>query len=304
MPEKKQDNKNKTIAIIIISALAIFLILSYSVSRIDTSNFRSSGNANALIININGEITSQENQGLFAAGLSSASIVRQIENAAEDKSVDAIIFQINSPGGTPVASHEIVRAIKDLEKPNVAVIRDLGASGAYWAASATDYIIADELSLTGSVGVLGAYLEFYELLENYNITYRQLTGGEYKDIGTPFRRLTETEEQLLGQKIDLMHEFFVRDVARNRKLSREQIDTVSTGIYFIGLESKQVGLIDELGSLNHAKKYLENELGKEVTIIRRQTRQSFLDVFLGLNLNNIQNILTPINTGGLYLKWK
>ncbi|MFT4311359.1 MAG: signal peptide peptidase SppA [Candidatus Woesearchaeota archaeon] len=299
---KKESQKNKTIAIIIISALAIFLILSYSISKIDTSNIRTSSSANALIININGEITSQDQAGFFAAGLSSSAIVNQIENAAKDRSVDAIIFQINSPGGTPVASHEIVRAVKEIEKPTVSVIRDTGASGAYWVASATDHIIADELSLTGSVGVLGASLEFYELLERFNVSYRQLTGGEFKDIGSPLRPMTDIEEMMFKEKIDMMHDFFVRDVARNRKLSNEQIDEVKTGIFFIGLESKRVGLIDELGSLNHAKKYLEEKLEKEVNLVRRQQRQGFLEVFLGLVSNNLVSSLTPINTGGIFLK--
>src|SRR5690606_28986456 len=111
-------------------------------------------------------------------------------------------------------------------KPSVSVIRDVGASGAYWVASATDYIVSDELSLTGSVGVLGGFFDIHGLLERYNITYERFTGGEYKDFGSPFREMSEEERVIMQSKIDMMHDFFLEDVKNLRNLSQEELGIV------------------------------------------------------------------------------
>lgn len=233
---------------------------------------------------------------LFGATKGSRDIVNQIESANNDPSVDGVLLVINSPGGTPVASHEIVRAVKNLQKPSVALIREVGASGAYWVASAADHIISDELSLTGSVGVLGGYLEFSEFLERYNISYERVTGGEYKDIGSPFRPLSDEERVLLQEKVDIMHSFFIKDVVENRGLTKEQADIISTGIYFVGLESVAIGLVDELGSEIDAKNYFEETLKRDVNLVRRQERTSFFDMLLGFNIQN------PLFASGIFFK--
>lgn len=288
----KSKNERRVFVIILVAAIIAisFFILNF------LSNIVISSEANIRVITISGEIMPESTASLFGATKGSRDIVNQIESANNDPSVDGVLLVINSPGGTPVASHEIVRAVKNLQKPSVALIREVGASGAYWVASAADHIISDELSLTGSVGVLGGYLEFSEFLERYNISYERVTGGEYKDIGSPFRPLSDEERVLLQEKVDIMHSFFIKDVVENRGLTKEQADIISTGIYFVGLESVAIGLVDELGSEIDAKNYFEETLKRDVNLVRRQERTSFFDMLLGFNIQN------PLFASGIFFK--
>ena len=201
------------------------------------------------VIPINGLIASGSTKVPFQkTGADPKSIIGYIEDANEDRSIKGILLDINSPGGTVVASRQIADAVKKSEKPVVAFINEIGTSGGYWIASASDKIIADPLSITGSIGVIAAYLEFSELFEKYGVTYESLKSGKYKDIASPFKRLTEEERNVLQKKLDIIHERFIEAVAENRKLSKESVKELATGIYFLGEEAKDLGLIDILGS--------------------------------------------------------
>ncbi len=262
---------------IYIIVAAFFIILFFS-TTVDLER------TNVDIIPIKGEIHTQRvSQGLFATTLSSTEIIQNIEQSAQDPRIKAIILEIDSPGGTPVASHEVVKAIKEADKPVVAWIRESGASGAYWIASAADYVISDELSITGSVGVYASYLEFSGLLARYNVTYEQITGGELKALGDPFKELGEFEREVLEEKILLMHNFFLEDVKNNRNLTAEQYEEIRKGSFYLGLEAIELGLVDELGGKAQAINYLENKLGQSIETKTKVQRTR------GLNLFGVQN---------------
>ncbi|MEM4327993.1 MAG: signal peptide peptidase SppA, partial [Candidatus Woesearchaeota archaeon] len=215
------------------------------------------------VVPLKGTLTADNDAAtLLGEFVSSKKITEWIEKAAESADIKAIILDINSPGGTPVASDEIVRAVKRArqKKPVYSVIGEVGTSGAYWVASASDKILANPMSVTGSIGVLASYLEFSGLIKEYNVTYQRLVSGKYKDMGSRFKELTPAERELLQRKIDLVHEFFVRDVAENRKLPIEKVREVATGEIFLGTEALTLGLIDELGDRNDAIKMLERSL--------------------------------------------
>lgn len=291
MVKKKQEN-NKTNLIIIgvISALLLIAVINLIINAIgDTSPRQGATSANAIVIPITGEISSQGvAQGFFSQSPGSAEIVNRIKQADQDSSVQAIYFEINSPGGAPVASHEIVKAIANTEKPTISLIRETGASGAYWIASATDHIVSDELSITGSVGVQGSYIGLYGLMEQFNVTYERLAGGEYKDLATPLREMQDKERELLEEKIDLMHEYFKNDVQQKRNLTDEQMGSVGTGAFFIGLEAFENGLIDSLGGEDEAKENLAQMLNvTEINLVRQERSQSFFQTLAGINMNAI-----------------
>lgn len=239
-----------------------------------SGNFSQAGDVR--VVPVSGPISSSSTGGLFQQQLTSDQIADAIEDAGQDSGVDAILLKINSPGGAPVASHEIVRAVEDVDKPVAAQIREVGASGAYWVASATDYIVADPVSITGSVGVTASYLEFSGLLEDYNVTYQQVQRGEYKELGTPYKALSDEEEAVLQSKIDAIGEYFFDDVAENRGLTAQQRDDVQTGVFFVGVESEDVGLVDELGSEDEAIQYLEDQTNKTLSTDSAQFQQGFL----------------------------
>src|SRR3989344_424058 len=215
-----------------------------------------------MIVPISGTIVSTDSgDDFFGSGVvSSKTLVDDIKELDRDDSVKGIIFEIDSPGGTAVASKEIADAIKNLTKPNYALIREVGASGAYWVASASDKIIASPISITGSIGVIAGYLEFSGLFEKYGVNYERLVSGKYKDVGTPYRELTDDERDLLQRKIDMIHEYFIQEVASNRDMDVNYVRNLSTGEFFLGEEALELGLIDKLGNRDTAIELMKNEL--------------------------------------------
>ena len=189
---------------------------------------------------------------------SSKDIVSFIQDANKNPQIKAIILEINSPGGSPVASDEISTAIKQSPKPVVSLIREVGASGGYWVASATEYSVANRMSITGSIGVVSSYLEFSGLMEQYGVGYERLVSGNSKDIGSPFKKLNNQEKQILQKKINLIHNYFVDEVATNRNLERDHVENLATGEFYLGIEALELGLIDELGDLSTIQEYLKN----------------------------------------------
>ena len=158
----------------------------------------SSYGANVAVIPVEGELlVGSDSSTLGASVASSDTILADIQKAEDDADIKAVIFRINSPGGSAVASDEIATAIKRMKKPSVAVIREVGASGAYWVASATDHVVANPMSITGSIGVIDSYLSFGRFLSDWNVTYNQLVAGDMKDVGTPYRELTPQERAFL-----------------------------------------------------------------------------------------------------------
>jgi protease-4 len=286
---KEDENIKKNPWPVIIVVLLILIVSSAFAALIigifmPDSSFNT---GNTIIISITGEIGSSEDNSFFSSqGASSQDIVKQIKDAEQNEDIKAVIFEINSPGGSPVASHEISIAIKNMTKPNVAVIREIGTSGAYWAASSSDHIVADELSIVGSVGVLSSYLNFYEIMDDYNITYERLVAGNYKDIQSQYREMTPEERNIIEFKLELMQEFFLEDVATSRNLTRKQKAEISSALYYIGLESKDLGLIDEFGGEEEAKVYLQSRLGIEITPFRVEKQQSFLSALTSASANH------------------
>jgi protease-4 len=242
---------------------------------------------NVAVIPIKGVITTEQASSFFAEDIASSDdIVQQIEDVKANKKIKAIIFEINSPGGSPVASEEIGNAIKELQMPTVAYIRETGASGAYWIATATDHIVAQRMSVTGSIGVYGSYLEFPGLLTRFNITYRRLVSGKYKDAGVPYRALEEDEEALIQGKLDIIHSYFIEEVANNRNLSINDTIELATGMFYLGSEAKDLGLIDEIGDKSTAVKYIEGRIGEKASLITYERGHTFWDVVSDFSAKN------------------
>ncbi|PIN74608.1 signal peptide peptidase SppA [Candidatus Woesearchaeota archaeon CG10_big_fil_rev_8_21_14_0_10_37_12] len=231
---------------------------------------------NIAIIPLNGAIYTEQESSLFE-GIESQDIIDLIEKANENEKIKAIIFEINSPGGSPVATDEIAQAIKKTNKTTVAVIREVGASGAYWVATATDTIFANRMSLTGSIGVRASRLEFAGLLDDYNVTYRRLVAGHLKDAGSPYKEMTAEEQQLFQRLLDNLHTEFIHAVAENRNLPEEQVRQLATGFVYIGSEAKELGLIDAIGGKEEALHYIEEQLNIDAKPIEYTKPKTFFE---------------------------
>lgn len=280
MPFVKQQEQQRSPWLVIILVIFILTCFSIFVLGFLTILFASDNmeTGNVAVIPIKGVIMIDDDSSLFSSSgiASSTKIVKQIENAEADASIQAIVLDINSPGGSPVASAEIAQAIKEANKTTVAVIREVGASGAYWAASAADHIIANEVSVTGSIGVLGSYVEYGGLMERYNVSYQRFVAGDYKDMGTPYQEMSDQEKQLYQSELDVMHDIFIRSVAENRGMSYDAIKSLATGQIYLGVDAIQNGLIDQLGGKKEAYAYVQQKLGITVEPVEYETEKSFL----------------------------
>jgi protease-4 len=210
-----------------------------------------------VVIPLKGPISSSADSK-FMSVASSDAIVQEMKVAMEDSAVKGIILDINSGGGEVVASKRIADAVKKAEKPVVALVGGVAASGAYWVASASDAIVADPLSATGSIGVLASYLDFEDLMEDYGVNYNRLVSGKYKDVGSPFRELKKDEEKMLQTKLDKIHDYFISAVAENRNLSKSDVKAVADGFFMLGSEAKDAGLVDYLGDMDLALNITRN----------------------------------------------
>ncbi|MFQ5620309.1 MAG: signal peptide peptidase SppA [Candidatus Nanoarchaeia archaeon] len=258
-----------------LSALAFLVLFLFFIILLFAANVGPMGNI--AVIPIQGVIVVDGQPGLGQEITTSTKLVKLLTQADEDTTVDAIILEINSPGGSAVASAEIADKIKTIEKPVYSVIRSTGASGAYWIASSTDKIYTHRFAVTGSIGVIGSYLEFAELLDNYNITYRRMVAGKYKDAGSPFKELSDEEAALFQKLLDDIHAGFIEEVATNRNLSTKHVRDLATGFVYLGQDAVELGLADEIGNIDKAVDDIEEKLNITADIARYQTKTTIFE---------------------------
>ena len=213
-------------------------------------------------------------------------VSRLLDKADDDISVKAIILEINSPGGSGVASQEIAEAVAKAKKPTVAWIREVGASGAFWIASAADKVVASPGSVVGSIGVTSSYIDFANLMEKQGVTYNRLVTGEFKDTGTPFKNLTFSERTYILQKLEIIKNVFVQSIANNRNLTFEYVDNLATGEIWLGSEAQQLGFVDVIGSKDEAKETAEQLAGiSDSRLVSFAERRPTLLDLIGANNN-------------------
>ena len=199
--------------------------------------------------------------------LDSEPVLTQLIQFKNDKQIKAIILRINSPGGGVAPSQEIYREIRRTKKTKkiIASMGSLAASGGYYIAAASDKIVANPGTLTGSIGVIMDFIHVEELMEKLGLGMEVLKSGEFKDIGYPHRKLTERDRALIMEVMAEIQGQFVDAVAQGRNLPREKVLEVADGRVFSGTQAKELGLVDVLGNFRDAV-----ELAKEMTDIERE----------------------------------
>ena len=195
----------------------------------------------------------------YGDAVGSESVVSSIWQANKDNTIKAIMLEVDSNGGSPVAGEEIANALKSSEKPTVAVIRQSGLSAAYWALTGAQQIFASRNSDIGSIGVTASYLQDI----NKTKQYVQLSIGKYKDTGSPDKPITADEKVLLMRDIKIVYQNFIEDVANNRNIPLDQVKLIADGSSVLGDKAKSLNLIDQLGSWPEAEKYLEDKIGEK-----------------------------------------
>jgi protease-4 len=206
-------------------------------------------------------------------GATADEIVDQIEAADDDRAVDALIIRLNTPGGEVVPSDEIRDAAAAFDGPTVAYATDVCASGGYWIASGCDELWARDLSIVGSIGVLGSRPNVSELADRLGVSYEQFTAGEYKDAGTPLKEIEEDEREYLQGLIDDMYGTFVDRVTEGRALDPAEVRETEARIY-LGEDAAEMGLVDSLGSREDVEDRLQEELGEAVDVREFEPQRS------------------------------
>lgn len=226
-----------------------------------------SGTDKIALMDLSGIITDEEEPGAFVTEPSLvARMKEELEKASQDPAVKAVVLRINSPGGTVTASdilyHELDRFKKRTGKKVIASIMDLGASGGYYVAVSADKIVAHPTTVTGSIGVIMLNVNVEGLLEKIGVAGTAIKSGDKKDMGSPFRSMTQEEQAIFQGVINQMYDRFVSVVATGRKnLTIDQVKKISDGRIYTAPQALELGLVDSIGYLDDAIELAKAESG-------------------------------------------
>lgn len=216
-----------------------------------TTSTSTSGLGNNIgIIRVNGVIAGTGSG--FEGYVTPENFRQLLKRAEEDSSIKAVVLRVDSPGGTVAASEELAAYVEAFEKPVVVSIGDVGASGAYMLASQADEIWAMPGSAVGSIGVISQIPNVSGLLDKVGVEFQVITAGENKDTGSPYRDMTDEERALIQGEIDEVYDQFVGIVAKGRDMPESEVASLATGWAWNGEKAKELGLVDELGTLEQA----------------------------------------------------
>jgi protease-4 len=245
-----------------------------------------SGDVKVVRIPLDGVIMRSEEEGFLTARSDMvASILAQVRVAERDPDMRAIILEVNSPGGGVTPSDEIYNALRGFRnsRPDrrvVVFIRDLGASGAYYAAMAGDFIIAEPTAVVGSIGVIMQTMNFQGLSEKLGITDVTIKSGANKDMLNPFQAVNTNQVALLQTLIDEMQTRFRGIVAESRKLDPSTPDLFD-GRIFSASDALKKGLIDEVGYWNDALARTAQLLDTgALRVVRYEPQRTFFEQLL------------------------
>jgi protease-4 len=220
--------------------------------------------------------------------LSPQPVVGQLKKFGDDSSIKAIILHVNSPGGGVAASEEIYREVKRIreekKKRIVVSIESVGASGAFYVASASDKIYADQGSIVGSIGVIAQWMNYGDLLKWAKLKDVVIKTGEFKDTGNPARDLTPAEQAYMQSLIDNMFGQFVKAVADGRGLKFDDVKAIANGKVWTGEQALSMKLIDNVGDFEAAVKDTAKSVGisGEPTLVHpEKDRKTMLDLLSG-----------------------
>jgi protease-4 len=184
----------------------------------------------------------------------SSGIVDQIDDFSSDDGVRAVVLRIDSPGGGVAASQEIYQAVHQLRKKKTVVtsMGSVAASGGYLIATASERIVANPGTITGSISAVMHFADIQELMKKVGVRSSVVKSGKFKDIGSPVRDMTAEERQLIQGIVDDIYDQFVRTISENRKIPLDNIIKIADGRIFSGRQALQLKLLDELGGLQDA----------------------------------------------------
>lgn len=184
----------------------------------------------------------------------SSDIVQYLRKATDDPDIKAIVLRINSPGGTPVAAEEIIDQINQTKKvkPVITSMGDMATSAAYYVSSATNRVIANPDTFTGSIGVIWVFKNRTKYYDDEGINFYVAKSGNFKDMGSDWRSLSDNEKDYIQSIIGESYHRFVNSVAKGRNLTSDYVTSIADGRVYTGNTARDMGLVDDLGGLYDA----------------------------------------------------
>ena len=270
------------------------------------------GKDKILLLDISGFITSEDSSSIFTSKKQPgilALVREQLDMARSDKNIKALVLRINSPGGGVTASdilyHEIKKFKLDTRIKVLAHIMDMGTSGAYYTALAADRITAQPTSVTGSIGVIMLRLDATGLMQKIGVQAFEISSGEQKGMGSPFRQFTSDERNIFQTMVNSLQGRFVNAVAMERKLTIDTVKKLADGRIYTSQEAQAAGLIDGISYLDDAieeAKVLVNL--KRASVVTYFRPGEYRANFYSINLINIEaGGITQPGVTFMYLWW-
>jgi protease IV len=228
-----------------------------------------------VVLDVDGVIQdTSDAQSLFqAAGYNHQGFMKKLNYIKEDDTVKGIILKVNSPGGGVVESAEIhdklIEIQKETKKPVYISMGSMAASGGYYISAGAKKIFASKETLTGSLGVIMQGVNYEGLADKYGVDFVTIKSGQFKDIMSPTRQMTEEERQILQKMIDNSYEGFVKVISEGRNMTPEQVKQIADGRIYDGRQAKELNLIDGFGYLEDViEQMMEQEKLKDAKVVR------------------------------------
>lgn len=229
--------------------------------------------------------------GTGSTGIQDKYMVDQIEKLRKDKDIKAVVFRINSGGGSAYASEQIWKAVSDLkaEKPVVVSMGDVAASGGYYIACNANKIVAQATTLTGSIGIFGMIPSFKGTVQKIGIGTDVVKTNEFADFGNVMRDLNSAEKALFQNMIEQGYDLFVTRCADGRNMPKDSLLKYAEGRVWTGNQAKQIGLVDELGGIDRAIEIAAEmaNLGKSYAVFEYPRMRTILEELLDRNKSDL-----------------
>jgi len=257
------------------------------------------GRDKILLVDISGIIVESRSRvsSLLGPATTPGRVKEELDKAAKDKRIKALVLRINSPGGTVSASdiihHELLAFKKETGIPVVACLMGLATSGGYYLAQAGDVIVAHPTGITGSIGVIAMKLNLKGLMDKVGVEGEIVKSGQWKDFWSPFRPATPEEKKMMQEVINSYYQGFVAVVVQGRKMSPEQVRKVADGRIYTTTQAKDLGLVDSLGYLEDAIKVAQKQAGLDQARVVRYHRPDSYRPNIYSQLPDLSMAVTP-----------
>lgn len=254
-----------------------------------------------VLIKLNGLITDGTPLDLFSSldsFIEPEQIRKFLLQAEKDPLVKAVVFRVNSPGGSVVASDEIFNRIKEFNQktniPTVAYLGDTAASGGYYISLASNKIVANPSSITGSIGAIAHFPSLEGLYEKIGVESRIIKSGPLKDIGSEAREITEQEREILQDIVNQSYEQFLNVVSESRKIDKEELRLIADGRIYSGKQALELNLVDQIGTFSKAIEEAKNLSSLEEFTLVEYKSGGLFESLIGFT-NQRFNLVNPLN---------